>query len=431
MAQLLAESMAHDMLLRLGHQPGRSRFSLLCHNSCYTRATHLSPATKIVTKSITSGTLLPAHISIKGGGTNDDDESQNPYSASPSIEQQQKLSQKPSLQEHFYQLTSLLREEAPTTTNQSQNPYSASPSIEVFTCLVDALEKISWLMSGGMLPSITTHHMQGLRSTHEYDPPACNKIWKLNEIGLEAFLKGLDSTSEHEADDEVVVLPVPPPTYKGKGKEKVNTLDFVDVNERRKVKEEVVDLWARSKLAAMEFLSSLQSNSSSSMTLEVNENSLCWAPPSKGKLKINCDGAYADLGKKGDAVDGFSRRVKACSPLMTEALAIEAAVECVENLGIDVAIIESDCQVLINAIYSEEKEVDWKCSAIISNIDLAKRRLLDVSFNFVGRCCNKAADWLAKAALGRMCPVDWVCAPPSSLARILASDKLGDRAGIR
>ncbi|KAF7839998.1 uncharacterized protein G2W53_008480 [Senna tora] len=188
-AQPLAESMAHDMLLRLGHQPGRSRFSLHCHNSCSTRATHLSAATKIITKSITSGTLLPAHISIKGGGTNDDDE--------------------------------------------SQNPYSASPSIEVFTCLVDALE-ISWLMSGGMhIPSIRTHHMQRLRSTH--DPPAYNKIWKLNEIGFEAFLKGLDSTSDqHEADE--VVVPVPPPTYKGKGKEKVNTLGFVDVNENRKSK---------------------------------------------------------------------------------------------------------------------------------------------------------------------------------------------------
>ncbi|KAF7839669.1 uncharacterized protein G2W53_008151 [Senna tora] len=187
-AQPLAESMAHDMLLRLGHQPGRSRFSLHCHNSCSTSATHLSAATKIVTKSITSSTLLPAHISIKGGGTNDEEE--------------------------------------------SQNPYSASPSIEVFTCLVDALE-ISWLMSGGMLPSIRTHHMQHLRSTH--DPPAYNKIWKLNEIGFEAFLKGLDSTSDkHEADE--VVVPVPPPTYKGKGKEKVNTLDFVDVNERRKSK---------------------------------------------------------------------------------------------------------------------------------------------------------------------------------------------------
>ncbi|KAF7835565.1 reverse transcriptase [Senna tora] len=53
----------------------------------------------------------------------------------------------------------------------------------------------------------------------------------------------------------------------------------------------------RRKLAAMEFLSSLQSNSSSSMTLEVNSNSLCWAPPSKGKLNINSDGAYADLGR--------------------------------------------------------------------------------------------------------------------------------------
>ncbi|KAF7839802.1 uncharacterized protein G2W53_008284 [Senna tora] len=75
-------------------------------------------------------------------------------------------------------------------------------------------------MSGGMLPSITSH-MQRLRSTH--DPPACNKIWKLNEIGLEAFLKGLDSISEHEAD-EVVLLPVPPPTYKGKGKEKLSDM---------------------------------------------------------------------------------------------------------------------------------------------------------------------------------------------------------------
>ncbi|KAF7839739.1 hypothetical protein G2W53_008221 [Senna tora] len=164
------------------------RFTAGLLKNCSTRATHLSAATKIVTKSITSGTLLPAHISIKGGGTNDDDE--------------------------------------------SRNPYSASPSIEVFTCLVDALE-ISWLMSGGMLPSIMTHHMQRLRSTH--DPPAYNKIWKLNEIGFEAFLKGLDSTSgKHEADE--VVVPVPPPTYKGKGKEKVNTLDFVDVNERRKSK---------------------------------------------------------------------------------------------------------------------------------------------------------------------------------------------------
>ncbi|KAF7827490.1 hypothetical protein G2W53_018654 [Senna tora] len=161
-AQPSAESRAHDMLFRLGHQPGRSRFSLLCHNNCSTRATRLSAATKIVTKSITSGTLLPAHISIKGG-TND---------------------------------------------GQSQNPCSTSPSIEVFTCLVDALE-ISWLMSGGMLPSITTHMQPLLQSTH---PPACNKIWKLNQIGLEAFLKGLDSTSEHEADE--VVLPVPPPTYK-------------------------------------------------------------------------------------------------------------------------------------------------------------------------------------------------------------------------
>ncbi|KAF7839674.1 uncharacterized protein G2W53_008156 [Senna tora] len=151
-AQPLAKSKAHDMLFQLG-------------------------------------TLLPAHISIKGGGTNDDDE--------------------------------------------SKNPYSASPSIEVFTCIVDARE-ISWLMSGGMLPSIRTHHMQRLRSTH--DPLACNKIWKLNEIGLEAFLKGLDSTSEREADDELVLLPVPPPTYKGKGKEKVNTLDLVDVNGRRKSK---------------------------------------------------------------------------------------------------------------------------------------------------------------------------------------------------
>ncbi|KAF7839733.1 hypothetical protein G2W53_008215 [Senna tora] len=118
-------------------------------------------------------------------------------------QQQQKSLQKPSPQEHFYQLTSPFREEAPMTT------------------------------TSGMLPSIRTH-MQRLRSTH--DPPACNKIWKLNEIGLEAFLKGLDSTSDqHEADDEVVLLPVPP-TYKGKGKEKVNTLDFVDVNERRRSK---------------------------------------------------------------------------------------------------------------------------------------------------------------------------------------------------
>ncbi|KAF7831915.1 reverse transcriptase [Senna tora] len=85
--------------------------------------------------------------------------------------------------------------------------------------------------------------------------------------------------------------------------------------------------------------------------------------------KVNCDGAF-DVGRKvagvgvifrdcnGTLVDGLSKRVKACSPFMAEAFTLEAAVNMFEVLGATNAIIESDCQILVEAVCSGEVDVD-------------------------------------------------------------------------
>ncbi|KAF7839386.1 uncharacterized protein G2W53_007868 [Senna tora] len=46
----------------------------------------------------------------------------------------------------------------------------------------------------------------------------------------------------------------------------------------------------------------------------------------------------------------------------------------------------------------------------------------NASIRFAGRTLNKPVDWLAKALLLRMCPLDWVCNPTFSLAYIMFDD---------
>ncbi|KAF7801660.1 uncharacterized protein G2W53_040771 [Senna tora] len=132
-----------------------------------------------------------------------------------------------------------------------------------------------------------------------------------------------------------------------------------------------------------------------------------WVPPSSGVLKVNCDAAFDDSSRvagigvlvrddKGRLVDGCCIRVKACSVNMAESLALK------EALGI-------------------MKEILIMCG-----------QLCWPSILHIKRIGNKAVDWVARSAVRRMCPMDWILFPPSSLVSILSSDseRIGVKTGI-
>ncbi|KAF7815661.1 reverse transcriptase [Senna tora] len=92
--------------------------------------------------------------------------------------------------------------------------------------------------------------------------------------------------------------------------------------------------------------------------------------------------------------------------------------------------INSDCLVLVEDANNNKCSGDWKSAMIVKDIVARLSSLPNVSVHHVGRRFSMAADWLAKATLKRMCPLDWVCNPPSSLASFLDADLVFWKKGI-
>ncbi|KAF7809895.1 reverse transcriptase [Senna tora] len=53
-------------------------------------------------------------------------------------------------------------------------------------------------------------------------------------------------------------------------------------------------------------------------------------------------------------------------------------------------------------------DFDWRADAIVEDTVNLLNSFPNASISFANRSLNKAADWLAKASLLRMCPLDWV-----------------------
>ncbi|KAF7829488.1 reverse transcriptase [Senna tora] len=166
-----------------------------------------------------------------------------------------------------------------------------------------------------------------------------------------------------------------------------------------------------------------------------------WVPPDNNGLKFNCDASFlrdsgaAGLGivvrnRQGILFGGRSLRVQACSEVVAEALALLEALK----LGLDFCdrplLFESDCRNLVMTVNQKDVNWDWRVSGIMKEILLVCGQLSWPSILHVKRSVNKAADWVAKNALRRMCPLVWDVCPPSSLALILDADIGVDRDGI-
>lgn len=124
----------------------------------------------------------------------------------------------------------------------------------------------------------------------------------------------------------------------------------------------------------------------------------------------------------GKAVDGRGGRVPANSPLQSELLAIREACLLIRQQHFLNAIVESDCKMAVT-LCSSEGTPPWDSVILIEDI---KAMVSDyhINLSFVPRNCNVAAHWVAKHALLKILPLNWVFDPPDRLSSILRSDLL-------
>lgn len=85
---------------------------------------------------------------------------------------------------------------------------------------------------------------------------------------------------------------------------------------------------------------------------------------------------------EGFLVDGFCGLVRAHSTTDTEALADKKACEMVLSLEARGAIIESNCQDIINAMKANGVGADWRCVATVIDVVALSKCLSDVCFSF-------------------------------------------------
>ncbi|KAK4258183.1 hypothetical protein QN277_007656 [Acacia crassicarpa] len=137
---------------------------------------------------------------------------------------------------------------------------------------------------------------------------------------------------------------------------------------------------------------------SNPMVLRVTPTQLAvWSPPSVGKLKFNCDGAFsanmsdAAIGvicrdHFGDFKWGFVDKVKSISAFMTEALALKRALMLAVDLGHDNVIFETDCLSLLKCVDAKAPDmIDWRSRSIIFDIICLLGTKVGFSLSFTPR----------------------------------------------
>ncbi|KAL4383031.1 hypothetical protein GQ457_15G002040 [Hibiscus cannabinus] len=154
-----------------------------------------------------------------------------------------------------------------------------------------------------------------------------------------------------------------------------------------------------------------------------------WTPPPPGFLKINCGAAFEALSGRAVAAcvvrDEYGKIIKgetlsfiSRSASIAEAIAVRLGVLLAINEGWIKAIFESDNKGVITRINSGMFNA-WESKAVEMNIFSLKESHPCFSFCFVKRNCNKAADWIARATIKGVCPLDWSSCPPLSLRNLL------------
>ncbi|KAL4332119.1 hypothetical protein GQ457_07G022500 [Hibiscus cannabinus] len=188
-----------------------------------------------------------------------------------------------------------------------------------------------------------------------------------------------------------------------------------------------VETWLCAEASFLEFANSVYKTKENNVKDHVPTPQ--WTPPPLGSIKINCDASF-DVGSslasaaailrdnKGHLIGGISKCFRASSAGMAEAIALRLGMTQALKEGFSSIVMESDNAGLISRLQS--LSFSSRDSAPIENdiIEMSSN-FYSCSFSFVKRCCNRAADWVARATQAHACPVNWVSVVPSELLSLL------------
>jgi ribonuclease HI len=163
-----------------------------------------------------------------------------------------------------------------------------------------------------------------------------------------------------------------------------------------------------------------------------------WLPPAgHDLLKINVDGAFSDNPKRGGGV--FSSEIEWAkwlgqervymidfpqSAIHTEVVACIHALEAASNWGMTRIIVESDCEVLVNALNKADYDRSPIGVLVRDARMLARLNFAASSFIFSKRDCNKVAHAIAALGVSGIYSEGqfWPDAVPNDVLGLVASE---------
>ncbi|OMP11095.1 hypothetical protein COLO4_04041 [Corchorus olitorius] len=123
--------------------------------------------------------------------------------------------------------------------------------------------------------------------------------------------------------------------------------------------------------------------------------------------------------QNGVLIDGASGLVHADSVDVAEAFAVRLACTLTIRHRWHKVILESDNKGLIRRLNNPNCKGRWDSRAVEDDIRRIINQVPSVSFVYVHRSANLAADWVAKKTRQRLRPHDWMFHPPTNLVGLL------------
>ncbi|RYR28231.1 hypothetical protein Ahy_B01g052353 isoform B [Arachis hypogaea] len=187
----------------------------------------------------------------------------------------------------------------------------------------------------------------------------------------------------------------------------------------------------KAKLMELEFMEMTEVPAKVSTNVTTTGSRVTWRPPLEGWIKCNVDAAFVEaqsLGamaavfrdRNGTLLSGINSSIVATSPLAMEALAVKAALIISQNFQIEKVIIESDNQILIQALKSHASIAEIQ--VILQDILHLARGIPSYGFTWVPREANSLAHEVAKLTGQGSLHQNWITYNPLSIKNILRKD---------